>query len=57
VKSKILVAVIVLVILAVIIFTVYYVKNVMIVADKDGMVFTAENQISQDNDNATETQD
>lgn|GEM_PF-1081421 len=56
-KSKILVAVIVLVILAVIIFTVYYVKNVMIVADKDGMVFTAENQISQDNDNATETQD
>ncbi len=55
-KSKILVAVIVLVILAVVIFTVYYVKNVMTVADKDGMVYTAENQISQDS-NATDNKD
>lgn len=56
-KSKVLVAVIVLVILAVIVFGVYYVKNVITVYDKDGMVFTAEDQITQDNDNATETQD
>lgn len=56
-KSKVLVAVIVLVILAVIVFGVYYVKNVITVYDKDGMVFNAKNQITQDNDNATETQD
>ena len=44
-KNKIIVAVIILLAI-VIIGLVYYAKNVMIVRDKDGMVFKQENPIA-----------
>ena len=44
-KNKLIIAVIIILALAIIGIT-YYVKNVMIVRDKDGMVFDSKKQIA-----------
>ncbi|MBQ2971182.1 MAG: hypothetical protein IJE16_01375 [Ruminococcus sp.] len=52
-KGKIIIALVVLLILAVIIGVVYYVKNIMIVRDKDGMVYDFQDNVTTQ----TETKD
>lgn len=49
-KNKIITAIIILIVI-VLIVVIYYVKNVMIVRDKDGMVDKSQNQITMDNEN------
>ncbi len=49
-KKKIIIAVIIILIY-VIIGIIYYVRNVMIIRDKDGMVFKSEEQITVMNEN------
>ncbi len=48
-KNKIIIAIIVLLVIL-LIGAIYYVKNVMIVRDKDGMVFKPEEQITMNDE-------
>ncbi len=49
-KNKIILAIIIVLVI-VLIGVIYYVKNVMIVRDKDGMVYNPKNQITMNDEN------
>ena len=49
-KNKIILAIIIVLVI-VLIGVIYYVKNVMIVRDKDGMVYEPQNQITMNDEN------
>ena len=48
-KNKIIIAIIILLVIL-LIGVIYYVKNVMIVLDKDGMVYKPQNQITMNDE-------
>ncbi len=49
-KNKIILAIIIILVI-VLIGVIYYVKNVMIVRDKDGMVYNPKNNITMNDEN------
>ena len=49
-KNKIILAIIIILVI-ILIGVIYYVKNVMIVRDKDGMVYKPQNQITMNGEN------
>lgn len=52
-KNKIILAIIIILVI-ILIGVIYYVKNVMIVRDKDGMVYKPQNQITMNGENFDE---
>lgn len=49
-KNKIILAIIIIILVIILIGVIYYVKNVMIVRDKDGMVYKPQNQITMNDE-------
>ncbi len=49
-KNKIILAIIIILLVIILIGVIYYVKNVMIVRDKDGMVYKSQKQITMNDE-------